>query len=131
LRDYQGIEAKTRSRLEREYKVHLRRGKAELLDGTIAEFDTISDDKNVIGEIKASEPRKQGKLRGRVRTKTQFGDFSRGCMKLAAAKNSLQISEIDDYARQVNESRVDLWQPVVPRGHPPERLDPGVEPLYR
>jgi hypothetical protein len=86
LHDFQRIEAKTRSRLEREYKVHLRRGKAELLDGTIAEFDTISDDKNVIGEIKASEPRKQGKLRGRVRTKTQFGDFSRDCMKLAAAK---------------------------------------------
>jgi len=64
LQDYQGIEAKTRSRLEREYKVHLRRGEAELLDGTIAEFDIISDDKNVIGETKASEPRKQGKLRG-------------------------------------------------------------------
>jgi len=68
---------------------HTRLEKRRLeIGGVPAEFDFVSEDKQIVGQIKSSKPRRKGKLKGEVRKQTQFGDFSRDCLLLAAKKKA-------------------------------------------
>ena len=86
---YRAIEDEVREKLQRELKVRLKKDKVILRDGkTSHEFDFISEDGQIIGEIKASQPIKEGKHKGAIRKSTQFGEFSEDCLMLLAVKNA-------------------------------------------
>lgn len=81
------IEDKIRRRLAKRFRTRLEKRRLDI-KGVPAEFDFVSKDEQIVGQIKSSKPRREGKLKGKVRKQTQFGDFSRDCLLLAAKKNA-------------------------------------------
>jgi len=81
------IEDRIRRRLAKRYNTLLEKRKLEI-NGVLAEFDFVSQDEQIVGQIKSSRPRRGGKHKGEVRRQTQFGDFSRDCLVLAAMKEA-------------------------------------------
>jgi len=83
------IEDRIRRRLARRYSTPLEKGKLKI-KGVLAEFDFVSH-KQIIGQIKSSAPRRREKLKGKMMKQTQFGDFSRDCLLLAAKKAKIRL----------------------------------------
>lgn len=82
------IERRIRERLSKRFNTHLEKRKLEIKDGVLAEFDLVSKNGRILGQIKSSAPRRTGKLKGQIRRQTQFGDCSRDCLLLAAMKKA-------------------------------------------
>jgi hypothetical protein len=87
------IEDRMRHRLAKRYNTPLEKRKLKI-KGVPVEFDFVSQNEQIVGQIKSSGPRRKGKLKGRVRRQTQFGDFSRDCLLLAAKQANPQSESI-------------------------------------
>lgn len=82
------IERRIRERLSKRFNTHLDKRRLEIKEGVLAEFDLASKNESIVGQIKSSAPRRTGKLKGQIRRQTQFGDFARDCLLLAALEKS-------------------------------------------
>ncbi len=83
-----GIDAeeRVRKKLEEQLGVSLQKKRIPVVEGVEHEFDFVSEDGSIIGEIKTSGEGRSGLNHSRFQT--IFGDFSRDCLLLLAQRNA-------------------------------------------
>ena len=79
-------EEKVRKKLERELGVALYKKRIQIIEGVEHEFDFVSEDGSIIGEVKTSGEGRSGLTHNRFQT--IFGDISRDCLLLLAQKGA-------------------------------------------
>lgn len=79
-------EEKVRKKLEEEFGVSLRKKRIQVVEGVEHEFDFVSEDGLIIGEVKTSGEGRSGLNQNRFQT--IFGDISRDCLLLLAQRNA-------------------------------------------
>lgn len=79
-------EEKVRKKLEDELGVSLHKKRIQVVEGVEHEFDFVSEDGSIIGEVKTSGAGRSGLTHNRFQT--IFGDISRDCLLLLAQRNA-------------------------------------------
>ena len=79
-------EEKVRKKLEEEFGVALNKKRIQVVEGVEHEFDFVSEDGSIIGEVKTSGAGRSGLTHNRFQT--IFGDISRDCLLLLAQKRA-------------------------------------------
>lgn len=79
-------EEKVRKKLERELGVALYKKRIQIIEGVEHEFDFVSEDGSIIGEVKTSGEGRSGLTHKRFQT--IFGDISRDCLLLLALRRA-------------------------------------------
>ena len=79
-------EEKVREKLAQELGIALYKKRIQVIGGVEHEFDFVSEDGSIIGEIKTSGEGRSGLNHNRFQT--IFGDFSRDCLLLLAQRTA-------------------------------------------
>ncbi len=75
-----------RKKLEEELGLTLNKKRIEVVEGIEHEFDLVSEDESIIGEVKTSGEGRIGLTHNRFQT--IFGDISRDCLLLLAQRRA-------------------------------------------
>jgi len=79
-------EERVRRKLEEEFGVPLHKKRIQVVEGIEHEFDFVSEDGSIIGEVKTSGAGRSGLTHNRFQT--IFGDISRDCLLLLAYRRA-------------------------------------------
>ena len=79
-------EGRVRKKLEEEFGVSLHKKRIQVVEGVEHEFDFVSEDGSIIGEVKTSGEGRSGLNQSRFQT--IFGDISRDSLLLLAQRNA-------------------------------------------
>ena len=79
-------EERVRKKLEEEFGMPLHKKRIQVVEGVEHEFDFVSEDGSIIGEVKTSGAGRSGLTHNRFQT--IFGDISRDCLLLLAQRRA-------------------------------------------